>query len=216
MKHWIAFFSLLTFNTVAFADELELSISDESIDGAYEIFYGNNFSTQISLMYTDVDNVENADVKDGNTYFLEEDGVQTHMAGFGVYANNNIGNLKTRLGGKVFYLDSEFGNEIYGIALGGALDAYVRKDIFFTGQILYAPDIITGGDFNNYWEINTRANFQVMNNARIYAGYRLIAADFEKEDTYRNKFTNAILPIGGDSETRDFFNGIYIGFSFSL
>lgn len=203
MKHWIILLSLLTFQAVASADELEVSISDKSIDGAYEIMYGNNFSSQFSVVHTVMDDVDNADVEDPATYISEQDNVQTNIAGYGLFANSKVGNLKTHLGGKAFYLDTEHGNDMYGIALGGALDAYVRRDIFFTGQILYAPDIITGGDFDDYWEFNTRASFQVMNNANVYVGYRLMAANFEKVTNDSN-------------EVRDFFNGLYVGFRFNL
>ncbi len=210
MKHCIALISLLTITTITNADQLEISLSDKSIDGAYETYYSNNFSTQISLMHTDMDNVENVDAsfdysKAAPPLFLSniEDNTQTNMAGFGMFANGKQGNIKTHLGGKVFYIDSEHGNDLFGIALGGALDAYIRPNFFISGQILYAPDIITSGDFDNYFELSTRANFQIIQNASIYIGYKDMEADFDKHGS-------------SSSANREFFKGAFVGFRFNL
>lgn len=212
MKHWIALTLALLLAQPALSDEMEISISDKSIDGSYEMFFGNNFSTEISLLHTDMDNVDNADVYNAATYFFDKDGVKTNALAAAVFANGKYGNVHTRLGGKLFYIDTDFSNDMYGIALGGGVDAYVRPNLFFTGEVFYAPDIITNGDFDNYWEINGRASFQMLRNASIYIGYRLMAADFEREEFLWPGPT----PIGGGTETRDFFDSLYLGFRFSL
>lgn len=213
MKHWITILSLLTINTLANADQLEIGLSDKSIDGIYETFYSNNFSSQISLIHTDLDNVENARTSYDYRNYLKsvpplyytntEDGIQTDIIGFGVFANGKQGNLRTHLGGKAFYLDTDNGDQMHGLAIAGGLDAYIRPNFFISGNMLYAPDIITGGDFDNYFELSTRANFQIIQNASIFIGYKDIEADFDKR-------------FSSSTANREFFRGLFLGFRFNL
>jgi hypothetical protein len=214
MKHWITLLSLVTAFSSVNADELEFALSDKSIDGSYEIFYSNSVSTKIALMHTDVDNVRSTDVYDANSYFRTEDGVQTDMLSFGVFANSKHANLNMHIGGKIFYLDSEHSNEMHALAVGGGLDAYVTPTLFFSGELFYAPDIITGGDYNNYLEASTRINFQVVQNAVLFVGYKLVEADFEREKL--SWPTAQPIPGGGKDADRTFFEGAFIGMRFNI
>lgn len=214
MKHWVTLFSLCAIISTTHADKLSFALSDKSIDGSYEILFGNNVSTEFAFMHTDIDNVKKTDVYDANSYFRSEDNVKTEMLSAGVYANSKRANVHMRVGGKFFYIDSEHGNEMYAAAVGGALDAYITPTLFVSGELFYAPDIITGGDFNNYIEASTRLNFQVVQNASIFVGYKLMEADFKREDRI---YPGAIPAInGGKDDDRNFFQGAFIGMRFNI
>jgi hypothetical protein len=206
MKHWIAALSLLTLNTFAMADELNLGISNTSVDGKYEMFFGNTFSTQFLGFHGEADDVERADMNNPATYKTETDNIDTDMMAVGIFANGRQNNIRTHLGGKAFYLQTDIKSEMHGLALGGSIDAYVHPSVFFTVSGLYSPNILTGGDFDNYLELDAKINFQIIRNAGIFAGYKVMQAEFPYPESFRKD----------DSDHRSFFEGLYVGFRFTI
>jgi hypothetical protein len=200
MKYWIALAGLLTIHTVSYASNLDVAISEHSIDGSYENFYGNNFSTQLSVFHSKTDGVKNSDVENPATFDSKLDNIETNMLAYGLFANGKHGRIRSHLGGKIFYIASEYSNVMHGLALGGGIDIFINSSFFLTGQLFYAPDIVTGGDFNNYIESSLQANFQIMRNASMYIGYKQLEADFETPK----------------DRTREFYDGAYVGFRFGI
>ena len=214
MKYWtILMLGLLAMQNT-FADEMEISLSDKIVDGSYDMFFSNNFGIRFSLMHSDIDNVDNADVSDPYTNWKQEDSVKTDMINVGLFANNEFGNVHTRLGGKIYYLNTEHHNDLLGAAVGGSVDAYVTPTIFFTGEAFYSPDIITNGDYKNYWEANARASFQILSNANLYVGYKIMAANFEWDNMKKLGLMQQWLM--NDTGSRTFFDGLYLGIRFKL
>lgn len=206
MKYWLAALSLLTLNSLAMADEVALTINNHAVSGAYSMYFNKGFSIDFSGYHGVADNVKNADVTDPAFYKIKDDHVTTDIIAAGMFANGRYNNIRTHFGGKVFGLASDYHNQMHGLALGGAIDVYAHPNVFFTGSILYAPDILTGGDFTNFYELDGRANFQIVRNASLFFGYKLMAANFDYPKSYKNS--------GGD--TREFFNGLYAGFRFNF
>jgi len=206
MKYWIAAVSLLTLNTVALADEVAVAINNHAVEGTYSMYFNNGFNIDFYGFHGVEDDVKNADVEDPYYFKNKDDNVTTDIMGVGLYANGRHNNIRTHFGGKLLALQSEYHNQLHGVALGGSIDAYAHPSVFFTASALYAPDILTGGDFKNYYEVDGRANFQVIRTASLFVGYKVMAAQFDYPKNYPEN--------GGD--TRTFFEGIYAGFRFNL
>lgn len=205
MKYWLIALSFLTLHTFAIADEITASINNHAVEGTYSMYFNNGFNLDFSGFHGVDDNVKNADATDPSFYKIKDDHVTTDIIAVSMFANGRQNNLRTHFGGKLFGLASDYHNQMHGLALAGAIDVYVHPNVFFTGALAYAPDILTGGDFTNYYEVDGRANFQVIRNASFFLGYKLMAATFDYPSSYKH-----------GSGTRDFFNGVYLGFRFNL
>ena len=187
MRLFSALFTLIFISTFSHASELEFAISDESIETSYQSFYAGNFGIDVSWLHTDVDDTKG------------------DIAGFGLYAHGKTGKVRTHLGGKAFWMHEKEGNEnkdMHGIALGGAVDVYIIPTLFIKGKVLYAPNILTGGDFENYLELGARLSYKLLPNAAVFVGYRYI--DIENDDKNLTDDDN------------DYFKGGFIGFNFNI
>ncbi len=191
MKH-ISILSILLFiSSFTYASELEFALSDDSIETSYQSLYAGNFGTTISWLHADVDEDYAAD------------DLKSDTAGIGLYAHGKTGNIRTHLGGKAFWLHTKSNtqkdnkNDMHGIALGGAIDAYIIPKLFIKANALYAPDILTGGDFENYIELGARVAYQVLPNAAVFVGYRFIEAEIDDKDL-------------------EIYQGGFIGFNFRI
>jgi hypothetical protein len=189
---------ILTQN-LAIADDLALAISDNAININYESMF-DKMSTQATLLHANADNISNSDTKDPTTWGVKVDAVTSDLLGYGLFANGKTGSIRTRLGGKAFYLDTESGDAMHGLAFGGGVDTYLGPNIFFTVDFMYAPDIVTGGDFNHYQDLNAQVTFQVLKTASIFLGYRDVQVDFEIPKKY----------------SRNIYQGPFVGFHFKF
>ena len=163
MKHRLLLVASLLISNTLLANDMEFAISDEMAEASYQAYYSNNFNTRLSLLRADDDNLE------------------SNMLDFGLYANGNTGRVRSHLGGKLFWLDGEK-VDIRGIALGGAIDAFLAPKLFLVLSAHYAPDILTGGDLDNYTDYGLRLSYQLLDNAAVFIGYRNITAEKGKYD----------------------------------
>lgn len=179
MKKLCAFFACAVISAAPLnANELELSFSDDFIDGRWTTDMYNNFSGQLALMHIDFE------------------GRDTDQLSYTYFTRDEVDNFNVMLGGRVFYIDSERDNG-YGVALGLGASTNLTGKFDIGVDLFYAPDIVTGGDIEDILEIDARVNFQLLENASLFAGYRKIEAD----------------PDGGDY---DVYDDPYIGIRFEL
>ena len=138
------------------ANELELSINEELIDLRFTSSYEKNFAGQLAFMHSDFNDLS-AD-KISYRFFTSdsESGLQ--------------------LGAKVYWLDVEEEGG-FGLALGGGISRSLSEKMNFGFHFHYAPDIVTGGDFDNLLEYDARLTYQVVENGSFFIGYRNIEAD---------------------------------------
>lgn len=61
-----------------------------------------------------------------------------------------------------------------GLALGGRVSYYfpAYNRIGLSGGLWYAPNILTGGDFQHYFQYGIDVDYQLLRQATVYAGYR--------------------------------------------
>lgn len=174
----------LLYATSAVADTLEFVVSDESAQGFYDVALSNSFTIRSGLSHTNVDNAR-IDIKKDRKYKLD---TTSTMASFGLYNNGRAGRFHTHLGAQVFWMQTDVDDlikgkgDMHGLALGGALDFYILRNLYITGGILYAPDILTGGDHESYLDAHTRITFQALKHTSIFAGYRYLETGNERYD----------------------------------
>ena len=154
------------------ANEIELSISDEIIDLRFAASYEQDFSGTFALLHADHNDVKS----DQMSYTFATRGT--------------IDRVDITLGTRLFLLgvDSDGG---FGAALGIGANANVMGKVFVTGEVFYAPEIITGGDFNSTLDAELRLCYQLIDNGLLYIGYRQFEVDGKKsgkQDIYEDPF----------------------------
>lgn len=148
---------------LALASTAEFSISNDFLNLNVESRLSNSVTTDVSFIHSDVD------------------GHKNNVLGLGLYAYHQTQRLKMHLGGQPYYFD---GHKVdgHGIALGGGLDFYFIPKAYVGAELLFAPDILTGGDFENYIDTHLKLGFQLLPNADIFLGYRFVEAEQGKFD----------------------------------
>ena len=154
----LALSALFTVVTVAQvnANELELSINEEFIDLRFTSAYEQNFAGEFALMHSDFN------------------GLSADQVSYRFFTSDSETGIQ--LGAKAFWLDVESEGG-FGIGLGVGVTRSLSEKMDIGFQLHYAPDIITGGDFDNVLEYDVRLNFQMVENGSFFIGYRNIEAD---------------------------------------
>jgi len=138
------------------ANELELSINEEFIDLRFTSEYEQDFAGQFAFMHSDFNNLT------------------ADQVSYRFFTSDSESGLQ--LGAKAFWLDVEEEGG-FGIGLGLGVTRPLSEKMDLGLQFHYAPDIITGGDFDNVLEYDVRLNFQMVENGSFFIGYRNIEAD---------------------------------------
>jgi len=112
---------------------------------------------------------------------------QLHL---GLLATGDAGardaNVTAGLGGRLFLLNGEGGSDGGGLALGGMVEA--RLPAFNrVGLIAYAygaPEASIFGDFDGWYEYAGSLDYQVLQGASVYLGFRQVKVDVDNAGTY--------------------------------
>jgi hypothetical protein len=86
------------------------------------------------------------------------------------------------LGGRLAYLDGEGSNrDGYALGVGGALRWVVPRYNRFavSGDLYWAPDILSGGDADEYYDASIRLGYSVTRQAEVYVGARYTGAEYD-------------------------------------
>lgn len=150
--------TFITLPTYCLADRAGFNISNQFIEVFYRSNLNGSLALEPSLIHSDVDNVK------------------SDQLALGIFATHKTPLLSFYLGGQPYYIHSK-GVDAHGISLGGGVDVHFHDKVFAGASLLYAPDILTGGDFENQLDTNIRVGFKVLPNADVYLGYRFIEGD---------------------------------------
>jgi len=110
-------------------------------------------------------------------YFTNTDDIMA-MVGIQVVDGTGTGSpgLEAGVGAKFFALRADAKQDIYALTLGGRLN-YSPKSasrVAVTAEAFFAPDIVTFGDGKQFLFVTANVGYLVMQQAKIYFGYRLI------------------------------------------
>lgn len=148
----------------AFAGDVDLSLTNDSVKGQVNFFNTNN------------------DVQLGTGYTYHEGGRDIFNADFHAQGRTAIGNLPTTagIGMRGIFWDQ---NRADGGALGLGGFATVNipnvPGLSFTGGLHYAPSILSFGDSDDMTSLELRGSYRVIRNAELFAGYRYLNTDIE-------------------------------------
>lgn len=148
----------------AFAGDVDLSLTNDSVKGQVNFFGSNN------------------DLQLGTGYTYHEGGRDIFNADFHAQGRTAIGNLPTTagIGMRGIYWDQ---NRADGgaVGLGGFATVNIPRvpGLSFTGGVHYAPSILSFGDSDDMTSLELRGSYRVIRNAELFAGYRYLNTEIE-------------------------------------
>ena len=166
IRNCIAAAALALTTTVASADSIDLSVSNDTVLGKYvkSLSYSGYGHTDMDfgLMYTESDDL---------------------MGLFGITMAGEAGShapgLNFGVGARVYALTLDDADKNVGsVTLGGKI-SYIPPQmnrVGFVGTLDFGPDVTTFGDADRFWAFDGRVEFEVLPEAAVYAGYRKIRA----------------------------------------
>lgn len=143
----------LFFHAALCANEMALSINEEMVEARFTVDYQQDFFGRLALMHADFNEIRADHL---NYTFATQD---------------TLGDFSVLLGGRAFWLDSEAGDG-FGLSLGVGASKSLTERLSAAVEVFYAPDILTGGDFKNTLEIDSRLSYQLLEGGAIFIGHR--------------------------------------------
>ena len=149
---------LLFFSQGSLADSFDINVSDDSVEMTYAHAFRSAEASFGALYNDDQDD------------WLAEVGLVSLGSKQSAQSRSDVG-----LGGRI-YAASASDNDVLALALGGQFTWFPGNGIIGVGgYFFYAPDILTGGDSENFWDAAVRLEFEVIRqSATVYLGYRKI------------------------------------------
>ncbi|WP_286811698.1 YfaZ family outer membrane protein [Marinobacter sp. UBA2678] len=148
----------------AFAGDVDLSLTNDSVKGQVNFFGTNN------------------DIQLGTGYTYHEGGRDIFNVDFHAQGRTAIGNLPTTAGIGMRGIFWDQGRADGGaLGLGGFATVNIPNvpGLSFTGGLHYAPSILSFGDSDDMTSLELRGSYRVIRNAEVFAGYRYLNTDIE-------------------------------------
>jgi YfaZ precursor len=133
---------------------IDLGLSDHVFTAGYGYELRPDVSAQVGFLHSNSN--------DRHSNLLD--------AGFGV-AGSLTPIVKARIGAKVFALNSSHVDG-HGLAADAGVTINVAPKVFLDVSAAYAPDIVTGGDVDRYYDLGIKAGYEIIPKAMVYVGYR--------------------------------------------
>ncbi|MAV76189.1 MAG: hypothetical protein CL691_06175 [Cellvibrionales bacterium] len=152
----------------ASANEIALSIYEELIDFRMTSHLQQNFAGELAVMHTN----------------FEDNGAD--QISYRFYNQDELGSVNFELGARLYWLDAETpqGQDIdgHGLTLDIGSNHQLSDALLLELNISYAPDIITGGDFENVTEWDVRLSYQLVEKGNLFVGLRNLEVDTGQQD----------------------------------
>ncbi|GGE57539.1 hypothetical protein GCM10011533_07590 [Streptosporangium jomthongense] len=154
----------------AFASDLDLSLTNDSVKGQVN-FFGNNDDLQLGAGYTYHEGSRHIGNIDFHAQGRTALGNLPTTAGIGLrgilWDDDNIWNRRDADGGAV--------------GLGGFATVNIPEvpGLSFTGSLHYAPRILSFGDSDDMTSFELRGNYRVIRNAELFVGYRYLNTELD-------------------------------------
>jgi len=162
---FLLLFGLSSVGFTAVAHEIDLSLNADALRLSYATAAGDGLRIEGGYL---------GDSDKGNLWH----------AGLQVVGDADPGNqqLTAGIGGRLAYLDGDGSKrEGYALGIGGSVRwAVPRYNRFVvSGELYWAPDILSGGDAEEYRDGTVRVGYSVTRQAEVYVGARYVSADYK-------------------------------------
>lgn len=148
----------------AFAADADISLTNDSAKG------------QVNFFET------TSDMQVGAGYTYHEGSRHIGNIDFHAQGRTALGNLPTTAGLGLRALawdDDRLDGGAVGLGGFATVNIPEAPGLSFTGALHYAPSILSFGDSDDLTSLELRANYRVIRNAELFAGYRYLNTDIE-------------------------------------
>ena len=142
---------LILCSSTALSNQMELGINEDLIDIRFTVDMEQGYGGELGFLHSDNDVVDSEQIS------------------YRFFTQDKANDINFQLSAKGYLLNVD-GDSGFGIALGVGLNRSFTNKIKGNLQANYAPDIITGGDFQNFSEWNIRIDYQIVENGSIFMG----------------------------------------------
>ena len=150
------------------ANDIALSINEELIDLRMTSDLQQNFASELAIMHTD----------------FEDNGAD--QISYRFYNQDQLGSVNFELGARLYWLDAEAPNgqgyDGHGLSLDIGSNHQLTDVFLLEINLSHAPDIITGGDFENVTEWDVRLSYQLVEKGSVFVGLRNLEVDMGDQD----------------------------------
>jgi len=162
---FLTFLSVSCLPAVALAHEIDISINADAFRTVYAAAVGENGRFEGGVLHN-------------------SDEGEVFSAGFLVTGNPVIGTekLTAGIGGRLAYLNGKGSDrDGYALGLGGSVRWVVPRYERFavSAEGYWAPEVISGGDAEEYLDGTVRFGYSITRQADVYLGARYVRADFD-------------------------------------
>ena len=144
---------LVLSSCTASSNQMELGINEDLIDLRFTVDMAQDYGGELGFLHSD------------------NGGVDSEQISYRFFTQDNANNVNFQLSDKAYLLDVS-GDNGFGVALGVGANRNFTDKIVANLQASYAPDIITGGDFENFSEWDLRVDYKIVENGSIFIGFR--------------------------------------------
>lgn len=153
---------LIFYSTLNYANGLRIGVSDDAV----RFIYSSPVTEQNTSM-------EIAWVHNSNR--------DRDLLSGGFFINGSRSDISGRLGGKIYWSDVDYADG-YGLALGGDGSIKISSQLSLDAKLYWGPSSLSWSDLDGYSEWAVEANFELLKNAILTAGYGSLEIDTNKRD----------------------------------
>ena len=149
----------------AFAADLDLSLTNDSVKGQYNFFNNQN------------------DIQLGAGYTYHEGSRHIANADFHAQGQTAIGNLPVTAGLGVRGIgwdDDDLEGGAVGIGGFSTMNIPAVPGLSVSGGLHYAPSILSFGDSDDMTSVELRGSYRIIRNAEVFAGYRYLNTELDE------------------------------------
>jgi len=174
MKQAVIFLGLALASGAARAENLDINLSDSTLRGVYGVPMTGRLGGDLEF----------------GALLGERSDRSFQQLHAGLLVTGDAGardaTVTAGIGGRLFVLNGEGGADGGGLALGGMVDARLPafNRLGVIGYGYGAPSASTFGDFDGWYEYAVSLDYQVLQGASVYLGWRQVKVDVDGGGTY--------------------------------
>ena len=157
----IIFVGILLSNTLVFADSLDTSLNDSSVNVTVAFVKNKRSPDALQVQLGYMHNVQSNRYISAGLSVIGETGQRDNPIELGV-------------GTKIIGIESSTSGSFYGGTIGLEVRYYPKRinRLALSGQYYYGPTVIVSNPASNFQELSIRAEYQILPQAFAYVGYR--------------------------------------------
>lgn len=178
MKKTLSILVPLFFSQLLQANSVEFALFDQIVSLGLNVDLTNAYEAEVNYTHS------------------QQDDIKCNLVSASFFARGVRDQMTGKVGAKPFLLTTD-NTDTFGLAVGGGMKYMITPLLWTEGEIFYAPEIIVGGDFESYYDVELKLGYNILPHASVLIAYQNFGADTGKE-------------------TQSLYNGVKLGINFKF